>query len=138
VKLKGKVSIAPAGMEIACEMKQTLAESSPTRAVIEQEMSTNGQAQRKERQEVAGDGWTHLLPGVASKEKRKGREALTLGGKRCDCTWVEYEGTQGGTKFATKVWRSPRIPGGVVKMEMTGGDGTLTYTMTLEYDGHGK
>jgi hypothetical protein len=52
-------------------------------------------------------------PEVKYKES-KGRETLTIKGKKVDCEWHMIE-MEGG--MSTKTWTSKQIPGGVVKME---------------------
>jgi hypothetical protein len=56
----------------------------------------------------------------------KGRETLTISGKKLDCEWhqVEFMG------FTTKTWTSDQVPGRLVKMESRSKEATTTMQLT--------
>lgn len=49
-----------------------------------------------------------------------GKDKVDAAGQTFDCTWGEVEMELGGAKMKGKTWVSPRVPGGMVKMNVKG------------------
>jgi hypothetical protein len=64
----------------------------------------------------------------------RGRETLTVNGKKLDCEWTEIATPGKSTK---KTWISKEVPGGVVK-ETWKSDGSNTLSQLLEFKGQRK
>jgi hypothetical protein len=64
-------------------------------------------------------------------KETKGRETLTISGKKVDCEWVQYE-FEGGTTM--KTWSSDQIPGRMVKTVTTDPNTkTVSSTAVIEF-----
>jgi hypothetical protein len=61
----------------------------------------------------------------------KGRETLTINGKKLDCEWHQFEFDGGMT---TKSWSSDQIPGQIVKSESRSKEGS-TIMQLVEWKG---
>ncbi|MCS7271245.1 MAG: hypothetical protein NZ703_09175, partial [Gemmataceae bacterium] len=67
---------------------------------------------------------------------KEGKEKVSLAGKSYNCTWTEYKVNTkaAGVAFEAnvKVWMSPEVPLGMVKMSMTSNQGPQKMQMTME------
>jgi hypothetical protein len=68
---------------------------------------------------------------VPKFKETKGRETLTLNGKRLDCEWTQLE-VEGG--FVTKTWVCNDVPGQAVKMVSSSPYGKTT-TLLVDWKG---
>jgi hypothetical protein len=74
-------------------------------------------------------------PQPTSKSKEtKGRETLTVNGKKLDCEWVQHVDEDGSV---SKVWSCDDVPGGTVKVEAKRPGSTGT-TLVVEWKGTKK
>jgi hypothetical protein len=64
----------------------------------------------------------------------RGRETLTINGKKLDCEWTEIATPDKNTK---KTWTCKDVPGGIVK-ETWKSDGSNTLSTLLEFKGQKK
>lgn len=71
-------------------------------------------------------------PGVTAKET-KGRETLTVNGKKLDCEWTEIAGEDG----AIKTWTCKDVPGGIVQQTMSSAGSTTTLQL-IDWQGQKK
>ena len=85
----------------------------------------------KELAKVAPQGTPQAAP--KSKET-KGRETLTVNGKKLDCEWVQHVDEDGSV---SKVWFCDGVPGRTVKVEAKRPGSTGT-TLVVEWKGTKK
>ena len=73
------------------------------------------------------------IPGVQPRAT-KGKETLTVNGKKLDCEWTEVAGEGGDS---TKTWTCTDVPGGTVR-ETTRAAGSITTTELIDWQGQRK
>lgn len=129
----------PNGQKMTVSMKQTVAAKTAKEVTLKVSVSLPGAnpttSTVKLPLDQPFDPTKTTMPGGSGGKSEKvgeGKEAITVRGKRFECTWVEMKTAvpvQGRTvESVAKIWLSPEVPlGGLVKMQakMQGQEVTL-------------
>jgi hypothetical protein len=127
VKMVTTSEVDAGGMKMTTKstMTSTLKELTPEKAVVETvtEMDMGGTktAMPATKQEIparvkASAAQPATMEGAKVTKKGEGDEEIAVGGKKYKCHWVETETVSDQMASTSKVWTSPEIPGGTVKM----------------------
>jgi hypothetical protein len=116
------------GQKVQLDMTNTLVEVTKDKVVLE-----TSSIYKLGAQEQKGPPHKRDVPAKEEKKsevKEVGEETIEAAGKKFKCKVIEGEGVgAGGNKAKAKVWVSEEVPGGAVKMVLTGDKGTMTFTL---------
>jgi hypothetical protein len=131
VKMKTTVSMQVMGkaMDTSTESKQTLAELTGDKAVVEIETTVAGATSKTRMEMPLTAGVTPAAnPGGPAPAFKTGTDTITVGGKTLECKTMEMDTEAGGNKVNTKTWTSDQVPGAMVKSVSTTAGATPTKT----------
>jgi hypothetical protein len=132
--IKLKTDIEKASGTGTAEQTTTLVDVTPGKLILEQTGT------------VTAKGKTTTLPvqklevtpaeDAGGKVVKKGDEELSIAGKKLKCHWEQIDIEGDGQKSSSKVWTSPDVPGGLVKMEtrITGKGAQTIKVVLLEWE----
>jgi len=63
---------------------------------------------------------SELPPGFTGSTEFVGDEEVTIGDKTYNCHVITFTGGMEGAQGTGKIWSSPEVPGGMIRMEMSG------------------
>lgn len=118
-----KQSFETRGIKTEIESTVTLIEIDNDKAVIESKSKANGPPggrgdARTDKRTIPGMiGKNDLDKGPSKAEIKEGDEEIDIASKKVQCHWVETTAELRGSKFRRKIWKSPDVPGSIVKME---------------------
>ena len=138
------MSVGVGGQKMVTKVAMTLSDVSAERAVVDTVARISvpglpGAGDREEKQTRTFAAKVHqseaeraFMPSNAIGESREtGTETVAAAGREYRCTVREFDGTIQNQPAKGKMWRSERVPGGLVKMEASGAP-NLTVTMELK------
>jgi hypothetical protein len=118
-----------AGQQMTTHIVQRLVEVSPEKVVVDVEahievpgIPNPPQPQKQTKTFLPRVPKSELLhamlpPGAVGDPTDAGNEIVHAAGKDFTCTVTEFSGNDGSDDGKAKQWRSPQIPGGMVKLE---------------------
>ena len=117
------------GQKVKLDMTNTLVEVTKEKIVLEATSTYSFAGKEQKSPPRKRD--------VAAREEKKseikelGEEEIEAAGKKFKCKVIEGEGegAGGAAKAKAKIWISEEVPGGAVKMILTGDKGTMTFTL---------
>jgi len=137
------MAMTSSGQQVTTHITLTLLERTAERAAVESapRMSVLGvpDAPQPQKQTLFFDAKAPqsaaeraTLPlGAEGQTKEAGTETVDSGGQRYECNVTEFIGKANGVETRVKQWRSPSVPGGLVKLESTSGGPGLKVAMQL-------
>ncbi len=127
-----KTEVESAGAKMSSTATATLKKVAADKAVVELALSFDLGGQKQTSPAAATDVLAKM-PTDPKAKKSKGKETLTINGKKLECEWIETE--VGGD--TTRTWFCPDVPGGVVKETIKSADSTTT-SQVVEWKGEKK
>ena len=133
--VKWKMETTMGTMKMASDVHQALKEATAEKVVIDEKTTMDVAGQKQEQ------STTRTLPakirkgtvsdGAKVEVVKEGDEELTIKGEKLSCHWIEMKLT-GKPSGTMKVWRSAKVIGGAVKLEMRHEDAAkMTMTMVV-------
>jgi hypothetical protein len=124
------------GDQRTMDTTSTLTEVTPDHVTLENKttMSVNGTvqnipAQTRTINAKVAKGSRPDEPHDGDAKPETGTEDIQAAGKTFSCKWMKITRSEKGTTVTMKFWRSDDVPGGLVKMDLTG-SATMTTTLT--------
>ena len=113
------------GMNMKHEMTQTLLEVTPEQAVVEVSMIMDMGGQKHEQKSKMNikskveAGQEYMPPNTKGTVKEVGKETVAVDGKSYECKVLEMTSDSEQAKMTGKTWVCEKVPGNLVKNEMT-------------------
>jgi hypothetical protein len=121
VRLERSVNKSTSGDAVTLSRSETLfkvAQAGPGKIVLR--VSTKirfGNAEKEQPEYQLLLEPKNLASDAKVLKQTRGEDELTMAGSNLKCRWTETESEMNGSRTITKVWKSDRIPGAVVRME---------------------
>ena len=137
------MQMTSAGQRVTTHVTLMLAELSAARAVVESvaRMSVEGVVDppQPQKQSLTFDAKlpqsaaerATLPAGAEGGTNHQGTATVVCAGESYECSVTEFIGKVNGVESRVKQWRSPRVPGGLVKLESTSGGAGLAVAMQV-------
>lgn len=128
--VKYKYVTTNGGIDTAMDYTITLLEASKEKIKLEYLTGVNGQMNKHVAEMKPGDD-----PYKAYEKVESGKETITVAGRRYACTVTTYKMNQNqgqGLDYTMKIWNSPYVVGGMVRMEGKYAAQGVNMTWTME------